>query len=188
MENSINKRELKKDLLLIVVGALLASIPTLLSTYMLEKSQLNQIILNHKISALKDYAQTYNNIVSDLLPKIEILENRIIYLTDNYTERNKFDKKMLEKIRDEFYEYLDRQQSWFAEVNANTLIINSLFEINLSLYEIYYFDPLKIDLENKTIKESLFELKKDIIELKKHIVRMINNEQNVMNKISYLIK
>lgn len=188
MDDRSRKREFKKDVLLILIGAVLASIPTLISTYMQGETQLKEIILDRKITALKDYSTSYNKLVVDLLPKVEQLESRIIYSFDTYYDNNKVDKKMLIKIYSEFVEFLNLHQSWISDVNTQTHIINSLFGTNLRIRDIYYFDPERNNIIQKPSSQIIKEIKDGIISLKKIIVEDVNNRQEVMKELSFLIK
>lgn len=128
MEDIPRKREFKNDVLLILIGALLASIPTLISTYMQGETQLKELILDRKITAMKEYLISYNKLVVDLLPKVEQLESRIIFLFDTYNDKNMIDKRDFIKLNSEFIELSHLHQSWIADVNTQTHIINCYLE------------------------------------------------------------
>lgn len=188
MDDILRKREFKRDVLLILIGAILASIPTLISTYMQGEVQLKQIILDRKITALKDYSISYNKLVVDLLPKVGQLESRILYYFDTDMVKSKVDKNKLINIYAEFEEYLNLHQSWIADVNTQTLIINSLFGTNLRIRNIYYFDPAKNNMIQKPPSQITKEILDGIISFKKIIVEDVNNRQEIMKELSFLIK
>ena len=80
MTESKTINDYKKDIVLIIVGALLGSMPVLISTYLQGQAQLHQIIFAKKLSVLKEYSTISNKFVSDILPKLEDLEARIVSL------------------------------------------------------------------------------------------------------------
>jgi hypothetical protein len=137
---------------------------------------------------LKDYSISYNKLVVDLLPKVEQLESRTKYLHDTYFDKNKVDEKMLIKTYTEFLEYLNLHQSWISDVNTQTLIINSLFGTNLRIREIYYFDPERNNLIKKQLPQRLKEIKNGIVSFKKIIIEDVNNRQEIMKELTFLIK
>ena len=87
-----------------------------------------------------------------------------------------------------FIDFINRRQYWIAQVNTNTLIINSLFDSNLPLNKVYYFDPLGGYFEDTNVDNIVESLKHNVVELKKSIVDMINREQEIMHELSYMIK
>lgn len=188
MEKIESKREFKKDILLLLIGALLALIPSLLSSYIQGNSELQQLILDRKISTLKDYSKTYNKLVSDLLPKIELLEDQILYMHDIELKENKFDQEVSINANNNFKNFLNQYNNWLVDVNTQTLIINALYDTNLPLNTISYSDPLKNYSESNYGNELITKLKDDIIYLKKETVEQINSQQNIMGKLSLLIK
>jgi hypothetical protein len=187
MSIEISKREFKKDIFLLLIGAMLASIPTLISTYMQGESQLHQIILDRRITSLKEYSETYNRLVNNLLPRVQTLEDRVIYLHDNYLNKKKINKDVLLTVYKDFRELIILNETWKADINTQTLIINSLFNMGLPNYDIYYFDPLKTELEEKSELKRFEEMKENIIKIKKNIVDDINYQQQIMRQLSVIV-
>jgi hypothetical protein len=188
MEDKITKRDFKRDVILIMIGALLASIPTLISTYMQTESQLHQIILDRRIIALKDYSEAYNKLVSDIIPQAELLESQLLYIYENELKGKKVEKEKQIEIMTNMERLRYTHQNWITNINTQTLVINSLYDTDLSLYEILYLDPLRSTDENLTSIELAEKMQDDMIKYKKTIVDQMNAAQKVMRQFALLIK
>jgi hypothetical protein len=66
-----------RQLGLIVVGAMLASIPTLVSTHLQSRAELQQLVLDRRLTALKDFSIVANKAVSEVVPRIDFIQERL---------------------------------------------------------------------------------------------------------------
>ena len=87
MTKEKEKKDYRKEIVLVMVGAVLASIPTLISTYIQSRTQLQQLIIDKRVSALKDYSMAFNKLSTEIVPKFEKLEKRIEVLEDKYSKK-----------------------------------------------------------------------------------------------------
>ena len=177
----------KKDIVLIIVGALLGSMPVLISTYLQGQAQLHQIIFAKKLSVLKEYSTISNKFVSDILPKLEDLEARIVSLNERYTQENTMDKNYFDQIIIDGKAYTEQIFSIFFELNTQILIINALFKSDISIIEFPYHNPSENNVGNMSDKERIEEIKNNVIKLKKITVEQINKEYKMLKFLSSMI-
>ena len=152
------------------------------------EAQLHQIVLDHRINALKEYSTVCSKIATDILPKLEDLEGRIFYFEEDHTRNKSLVKKFLLNFTHDYNTLLITDQKIRSELNTHTIIINSLFGTNWKLTPVEYYDPLKKNGENKSVAQMIKEIKDGIIALKKNTVEIINNRLEIMRILSLKIQ
>lgn len=181
-------KNMKKEILLILLGAILASVPTLISTHMQNTAEEDQFILDKKIEVLVNFSKSYNKLVSNLLPQIEQFEEKILFISAQNSARKEISDSFFRSTYSDFINIINDHQSWLAEVNSNTLVINALYDINFPLYDIKYYNPIREDSSQNNINMLISILKDDTINLKKETIEQVNKTYKIMNSLSHMIK
>src|SRR5512140_1473663 len=66
-----------KEVGLVVLGAVMASIPTLTVAYIHEKNEVHRLVVDRQITAIKDFAACTNKAATQVLPDIEENDEKI---------------------------------------------------------------------------------------------------------------
>ena len=192
MENKSASKFYWREIFLVVIGGLLASIPTLISTKMQVSAQLRQLILDRQIIALRDYNVSYQKLATDVLTAIEKFEMMTYDFESEYKAKknsSKVNSRNVEQLMTEFRVYLNKYRAWCAEVNTQIIIINILFNTNLDQFHFrdYGTDDLMSGFEKYTVEQSITRIKTLISSLKKDHIKMTENHQALMNKLRKLV-
>ena len=116
-------RQYWKEIGLVILGAVLASIPTLTSTYMHGKTQIQQLVLDRQLLALKDFSICHNKVATEVMPAIE----KLIRAIDGYEilYRQKHLKTRVLPVGEEINGLRMSVHSWMAEYNSQRVVINA---------------------------------------------------------------
>jgi hypothetical protein len=154
------KKDYRREIVLVIVGAVLASVPTLISTYIQSRTQLQQLIIDKRVSALRDYAMAFNRFATEIVPKFEKLEKRIEGLQDKYSKKQMTFEEIDAEIDEELMGIEFQMNSVMADVNVNRMVINSLFQTEFAQLNLSQ-EPMQ---ETERGKEPDDQLLKDIKE------------------------
>lgn len=179
------KPELKqyyKEAGLILLGAILASLPILVTNYMQTRAQQHQLIMDRRITALRDYSTSYNKLASDILPSIDQLEGMVTAAEEQYTSRQLTNDEW-DRLETQTDEVVSKVRSWVAEVNTQTVIVNALFRVNLNQRTFAVRKAAPTNGEKNSGDACLKCLKDTITGLKDHTIQNFNDQQKIIREL-----
>ena len=189
MENKSVSRIYWREILLVLIGGLLASIPTLISTKMQVSAQLRHLILDRQIIALRDYSVSYQKLATDVLTTLEKFEMMIDDFESEYKAKKNYSKLNSDnwrQLQTDFQVYLNKYRAWCAEVNTQIIVVNILFNTNLAQSQFTDYgidDPMTVSDKNYTIEQRITFIKNRISNLKKGHIKMTENHQALMDTL-----
>ncbi|HJP96736.1 MAG TPA: hypothetical protein VJ843_05215 [Candidatus Saccharimonadales bacterium] len=180
------KKDYRKEVVLVIVGAVLASIPTLISTYIQSRTQLQQLIIDKRVNALKDYAITFNKFATEIAPKFEKLEKKIDALEDKYSKQQITFEEIDSQLDEELMNIEFQIDSWKADVNVNRMVINSLFQTNFETFQLNLPSDPKQETEqhSEPVEQVLKSHKERIAKLKTRSLQIVDEEQEKINNLA----
>jgi hypothetical protein len=166
---------------LLFIGGLLASIPTLISTEMQGKAQLRQLVLDRQITALRDYSASYQKIATDVFTSLEIYEMKVNRFESEFRAKKTFPKDNWRQLHTDVQNLKSKYKAWIAEVNTQVIVVNILFNTNISQLPFSVKDSTTTDSTNSTIQEDILAIKSLISDMKKDFLELVNNHQLIIN-------
>lgn len=189
MENKSASKIYWREILLVLIGGLLASIPTLISTKMQVSAQLRQLILDRQIIALRDYSVSYQKLATDVLATLEKFEMMVDDFESEYKTKKNYSKVNSDKaiqLLTDFKVYLNKYRAWCADVNTQIIVVNILFNTNLAQFQLTDYgidDSMTVSEKNYNTEQRITRLKTLISDLKKGHIKMTENHQALMDKL-----
>jgi len=183
------KRDIKqypKEAALVFLGAMLASLPLLITTYMQLRAQQRQLILDRQISALRDYSASYNKLATDVLPSIDEMDE-MVSQAQKQSAAHVFTPDDLARLTKEDGLLLNKSRSWIAEVNTQTAIINALCKTNgaARTFTVRRKDqPNAERKEQHTNDEWLQIIRNDLDEYRNSTTQNFNEQQKIISDLS----
>jgi hypothetical protein len=177
-----SKKSYFKEIVLILTGGILASIPTLISTNLQNKAQLQQLILDRKISTLKDYSSTYQKQATDIFFSMDKLEDDFDKYSIRYSGKRFLPREALITLKKDIRSVIEKHNRWTAEMNTHTIIINSLFKTNFPQFKFSSYglnDSTYSDTSFISWEKDFSEWKKRFAEYRNLCIDILNNEQKV---------
>jgi hypothetical protein len=185
-----DKKEVKhywKEAGLVFLGAVLASIPILIASYIQTKAQQHQLILDRRISALKDYSIAYNKLATDFLPAIEKLDSMVAESERQFSEKQLTSDEINKNLNEPTEILLIKGRTWIAEVNAQTAIVNALFKTNLPQRTFSLDKPDTSNNSGESFEQYLKNSRDALNKLKTHTIENFNEQQKVINELSSIM-
>jgi hypothetical protein len=190
MEKESRNKSYFKEIGLVLIGGLLASIPILISTNMQSKAQLQQFILDRKLSVLRDYSSSSQKLVTDLFFSMDQFEANIDKYRTKFRGKRFLPVEILTILKADIRSVEDKYQRWKAENNTHTVIINTLFKTNLPQLKFFDYelnDSTFNDTSTVTWEKSFSNMEKRIVEFRKNCIEMAHNEQGMVDELIKLI-
>ena len=186
MPKEKEKKDYRKEVVLVMVGAVLASIPTLIATYIQSRTQLQQLIIDKRVNALKDYAMTSNKFATEIVPKFEKMEKNIDTLKDKYSKKQITWEEIDSQLDEQLMNIEFQIDSWKADMNVNRMVINSLFQTKFETFKLNLPSDPKQETEQNTepVEELLKNHKERIEKLKIASLQIVDNEQEKINNLA----
>lgn len=121
-----------KDILLVVVGGLIGAIPSLTTSCSRQAFERNQMILEHRLAAFKDYSKAYNagmRIINDEIQQTVVDIGRVTALNAKYDDAV-FNPIILDR-GNTMAKLSSELTIADAEMATETTVIKSLFTMNI---------------------------------------------------------
>lgn len=177
-----------KEVRLVILGAVLASIPTLISTYMHGKTEIQRFIIDRQLSALKEYSICHNKIITDILPVIEKYDEEISSLYDEYLRNPTRGKVFISELKQSVESVMATHQKWSADFNSQRIMVNALFHVNIRPI-LLSSPPYKDESGGKggSIEDRFKALKGSVAGLKQQLIKQIDEGQIAITELSSMI-
>ena len=188
MTKEKEKKDYRKEVVLVIVGAVLASIPTLISTYIQSRAQLQQLIIEKRVSALKDYAMAFNKFATEIVPKFEKLEGRIKVFEDKYSKKQITFEEIDAALDEDLMNIEFQMNGLMADVNVNRMVINSLFQTKFPQLLLSSEPKQETEPGNESAEQILKSHKERIARNKVAVLRIVDEEQARINKLALTIQ
>jgi hypothetical protein len=188
MSENNDSRSFWKNILLVIIGALLSGIPLVLNANFEENERVHEFLLDRQIISLRDYSNSLCKVSSILLPKIESLEMRLVTFKKEGKHNSKKRRQFINKFFKDFFVYRDSDQAINSEINSAILLMNTCFEFKLPLRPFIYYDPLEKMNIHKSDPEIIKELLNYTTTLKKNTVEELNIELKILSDQALIIK
>lgn len=178
-----------KEISLVIIGALLASVPTLMSTRMSIQGQVKQLILDRQISALREYSIANQRLATEVFI---VLNQFTSLLQDSETEfniRKNLPQQRWIQIREQFIKVESQYRIYVSELNTQTLIINALYKTDFP-QERFKIWGEGIDDNNKKLSDEklLADMLRQVLSTKKEFIERVNIGQIRIGQLSLLLK
>jgi len=175
---------------LVVLGAFMASIPTLTATYMHDKSEVQRLVIDRQISAIKDFLTCTNKAAIQVLPEIEKDDEEISSLYERYKQKRITEKEIISVLNKRIASQRVSMRTWQAEYNTQRIVINALFHVNLNAMD--FSDPKDIEYTDgngnvKSLEASLKVLKESKGRYRKAVLDVLDNSNKLMNSLASMI-
>ena len=153
------------------------------------KTQLQQLIFERRLAALKEYSMAYDKAATIILPEVEKMELEIGDLGLEYFARRSRPEQINVKLNAHVFIIKNKVRDWIAEVNSQRIQINTLFNTNLPQKE-YSASNFELDPKyaNMPFDKYLEELQETIVDLKNTITEIVKEEQKVINELTSMVK
>jgi hypothetical protein len=190
MTKESGKKDYWKEILLVLVGGLLASVPTLISTQMQGKAQLHQFVLDRQINALKDYSTSSHKMATEIILGAENFERHVEKYESDYKAGRIKSDNIEENLLDDFQSLQAKLLSSTSEVNSQTIVVNALFNENFQQHPLPNFDDANgaPRLESIPFEQRMKRIKEKLADVRKNSIQIINIEQDRIKELEKRIE
>jgi hypothetical protein len=175
---SDEKLTFKREALLIILGVFLGFIPAAITAFMQKEFQREQLFLERRIVALKDYSASFNKITQDVMPRARKLISLISEIKDmpetpivNFSEKLKI-------LRSEQELYDQQFDIWQADVNTQIAVVNAVFDVQLTMFEFQESQPeISSETTSTNTRASIIEIESSMINTNKNLIKILEAGQ-----------
>ena len=189
MENKADSKFYWKEIVLVLIGGVLASIPTLISTEMQASAQLRQLMLDRRITAVKEYGASSQKLATDVLASLQSFEMTFDQVEYEYKVKKSLSKVNSDKwtkIQIDWEVFSNKYRAWCAEVNTQAIVVDMLFNTNLGQLPFPDFGtivPIAVSDTDVSIEQRFAGIRTEISNIKKLQVQMTSSEQALMDRL-----
>ena len=178
-----------KDVGLVVLGAVMASIPTLTVAYLHEKNEVHRLVVDRQITAIKDFAACTNKAATQVLPEIEENDEKIASLYEQYKQHLITENEIASVLKKTVNTQRSTMLAWQAEYNTQRAVINLLFHVKLTAMN--YSDPIdkqSPEIKTKSLEASLKELKDSKGSYRKAVLEVLDTSNRTIDYLGTMVE
>lgn len=126
--NASESLTFRQSVCLVILGAAVGFFPSVGTVYIQAKNQREQMLMDRRIAAIKDFAASYYRLATDVLPRVKACRSAFDASKTAVLQGNTDEALKLLPVTGGAIDALTQQENaWTADINTQIAVTNSLF-------------------------------------------------------------